>query len=152
MTILHLVCGLPGAGKSTLAKRIEAETPAIRFTPDEWLLALGFPLYDAAARARVESLQWDMARQLLKNGINVVLENGFWVRDERERYRSEAGQLGAKVNLHFLNVPFDELKRRVVARNRLIPIDQHVNPDDIQKWYEAFETPTADELGTLPQP
>ena len=38
--VLTLMVGLPGAGKTTLAKEIEKETGAVRFTPDEWHLFL----------------------------------------------------------------------------------------------------------------
>lgn len=37
---VHLLCGLPGAGKTTLARRLEAGLPAIRFSLDEWMLRL----------------------------------------------------------------------------------------------------------------
>jgi len=38
MTTLHLTTGLPGTGKTTLAKEIEASTGAVRLTPDECAL------------------------------------------------------------------------------------------------------------------
>lgn len=38
---LILTCGLPGAGKTTLAKQLAAERAAVRLTKDEWLIALG---------------------------------------------------------------------------------------------------------------
>jgi len=38
LSTLHLICGLPGSGKTTLSKKIEAETGAIRFCPDEWII------------------------------------------------------------------------------------------------------------------
>jgi len=37
---LYLLVGLPGAGKTTKARRLEVEVPALRFTPDEWLKIL----------------------------------------------------------------------------------------------------------------
>lgn len=33
----HLVFGFLGAGKTTLAKRLERQHRAVRFTPDEWM-------------------------------------------------------------------------------------------------------------------
>jgi hypothetical protein len=35
MATLHLMCGLPGSGKTTLAERIERESNALRLSP-EW--------------------------------------------------------------------------------------------------------------------
>jgi predicted kinase len=39
-TTLHLICGLPGAGKTVLAKTIAASTDAFRFEPDEWIRSI----------------------------------------------------------------------------------------------------------------
>lgn len=65
MATLHLVCGLPGSGKSTLARELEAAGQGLRLSPDEWLAALGFDLYDEDARERVERLQWSLGQRLL---------------------------------------------------------------------------------------
>jgi predicted kinase len=35
---LHLTCGLPGAGKTTLARHLAADRDAERFTKDAWKL------------------------------------------------------------------------------------------------------------------
>jgi broad-specificity NMP kinase len=37
---LALMCGLPGSGKTTLARKLAAEIPAIRLCADEWQAAL----------------------------------------------------------------------------------------------------------------
>jgi hypothetical protein len=37
---LIIVCGLPGSGKTTLAKVLERRLRAVRFSPDEWMDAL----------------------------------------------------------------------------------------------------------------
>ena len=34
--LLYLIVGLPGAGKTTKARQLEAEASALRLTPDEW--------------------------------------------------------------------------------------------------------------------
>lgn len=43
---VHLLCGLPGAGKTTYAARLAAENSAVRFSLDEWMLRLYPWTYD----------------------------------------------------------------------------------------------------------
>ena len=40
MATLFLMCGLPGAGKTTMARQLERDRPALRLTPDEWIAAI----------------------------------------------------------------------------------------------------------------
>src|SRR2546423_1326025 len=71
---LIIVCGLPGSGKTTLAKWLEVKLRAVRLAPDEWMDALSINLYDEASRERVETLQWEFGRALLKLGLVVIIE------------------------------------------------------------------------------
>jgi predicted kinase len=50
-----IVCGLPGPGKTTLAKELERRLRAVRFSPDEWMDAFSLNLYDEKRRAQIES-------------------------------------------------------------------------------------------------
>ena len=53
MATLILICGLPGAGKTTLARRLETERHSVRLCPDEWLVSLGLNARDEAMRDRL---------------------------------------------------------------------------------------------------
>jgi predicted kinase len=121
MATLHLMVGLPCSGKTTLAVTLEREHSAIRLTLDEWHLRLfGQDAEDPEHNARhslIESLLWDVASRALALGTNVILDFGFWAREEREDFRSRAKQLGASSEVHFLDVPPDELLRRLAQRN-----------------------------------
>ena len=55
---LVIVFGLPGAGKTTLARKLERHLRAIRLNADEWMEELSIDLWDEAERARIETLQW----------------------------------------------------------------------------------------------
>jgi hypothetical protein len=142
---LILICGLPGAGKSTLAKTLATELDAVRLCPDEWLVELGFDVYDEAARERVEGLQWRHAEDLVRTGVTVILENGFWARSERDELRLRARAAGVRIELRFLDVPSDELHRRVAQRNR-IPGAAVITAAMLSSHEKLFEPPTDDEL------
>ena len=43
---LVLICGLPASGKSTLARQLAPEIPAIRLDKDEWVTRLGAEVWD----------------------------------------------------------------------------------------------------------
>lgn len=152
MATVFLICGLPGSGKTALANQLELSRPALRLSPDEWIAALLSDATDIAERDRlqslVESLQWETARRVLVLGVDVVLEWGFWSREERARYRADAEALGARVELRYLAVERDELWARLSKRNATLPPGTFVvTEDQLGLWWSQFEAPTADELG-----
>jgi len=148
---LHLICGLPCSGKTTLAKALERKIPALRLSPDEWIARLyGADISgDAldAARDPVEAVLWDLAARVLALGRDVILEYGFWSRSEREEFRARATQWGARSELHFTHAPEAELLSRLVKRNADLPPGMfRIDEADLRKWIALFEAPGPDEL------
>ena len=158
--VLYLLCGLPGSGKTTWAvEATKRDGGVIRLSPDEWIHTItdratgaADPAVDPALnmeelRDSIEKIQWQLAQQLLERGVSVILENGFWSEHERERYRTKAKRLGARVKLVFLNATFDALWDRIDRRNR----DEQnssfpVTEAELESWWGIFEPPTAEEL------
>ena len=151
MATLHLLVGLPCAGKTTLAHTLERELPALRLTTDEWHLRLfgqdaTDPAHDERHQA-LEALLWQVASRALSLGTDVVLDFGFWAREERETFRARAKALGASSELHFLDVAPEELLRRLAARNANPSEFAFVIPEEMMRpWISSFEKPSADEL------
>jgi predicted kinase len=94
-------------------------------------------------RDRIEALQWTVAKDLLRAGSTVIIEWGTWARSERDHLRREAKALGSSVELCFLNVPLDELWRRIRARGME---DPPIRRSDLEQWFGIFQAPAEDEL------
>ncbi len=152
MATLHLMVGLPCSGKTTLARKLAVEHSALRLNADEWQLRLfgqdaEEPEHDAR-HSLIEAMLWDIASQALELGTSVILDFGFWAREEREEFRRRARQLGAGSEVHFLDVPEEELLRRLSVRNSQdseetsfkIPVEM------MKPWIAFFQKPTPDEL------
>ena len=151
MATLFLICGLPGAGKTTLARQLELARPALRLSPDEWIAPILADPTDMVEldrlRTPVESVQWAVAKRVLALGVDVILEWGFWSQAERASYRAEAEALGAHVELHYLAVARDELWARLAKRNANLPPGTFVvTEEQLDLWLSWFEPPTAAEL------
>jgi predicted kinase len=147
---LVLLCGLPAAGKTTVARELADAYGAVRLNADEWKLALGIDPFDDDARVRLEAQLLALTQRLLTLGTSVILEWGFWARVERDELRDMARSLGAEVELRFLDVPYEELVRRVVERtaNGGIPI----TADHMETYRGTFQPPTEEELSLFDPP
>lgn len=121
MATAHLIHGYIGAGKTTFARCLEKELPAIRFTHDEWMTHLygddppldEFPKFSQRVSELIDR-QWIRCLEL---GLDVVLDLGFWSRNQRDRTRMTARALGASALLYRLECPEDEAWKRVAKRN-----------------------------------
>src|SRR5215469_11228263 len=152
-TRLILTCGLPGAGKTRLATQLAADRSAVRLTKDEWLWALGSTPWDEPTREKVEHELWHLAQEILRLGLSVVLDFGLWARIERDEMRSVARGLGVGVELHYVEVPTDELWRRIEVRNTAPPWHNGpISRADLDEWLAIFEAPDASELALFDGP
>jgi predicted kinase len=148
-----LICGLPGSGKTTLSKHLATELGAVRMCPDEWMHALDIDLWDQPARGRVEQLQWSMTTRLLALGVTVIIEWGLWSRGERDVLRDQVHSLGGAIELRHLDVPVDELWRRLHDRNqRPGPAWTVIDRPALLSFVDMFEAPTAGELALFDAP
>jgi predicted kinase len=144
---LVLICGLPTSGKSTLARQLAQNIPAIRLNKDDWAIQLGADLWDEVFRVRLERQLWVLSQELLVRGLSVILEWGHWARVERDEKRLAARALGVGVELHYLDAPLEELIERAERRNASgewagAPITRA----HFERWATTFQSPDEEEF------
>ena len=155
MTTLHLMVGLPCSGKTMLAKKLENNLGALRLTPDEWHRHLYgqdalHPDHDIR-HSKIETLQWNVAQAALQQGLDVILDFGLWTKIERDDFRARAALLGVDSKIHFLDVPEDELLRRLEVRNKQASKDVTKIPLSLMKTYlPRFQAPDDAEMALNP--
>lgn len=157
---VYLIVGLPGAGKTTRARELEAERAALRLTPDEWQMAVfdadgpeGWRSAERAAhRDRLEGKLIEIGLRAARLGLDVILDFGFWGVDERSAIRSMAADLGLRTEVVYLPVDLDEQRRRVRTRSRRDPSQFAMSDDELSRWQHQLEVPDAEELrgGAIP--
>jgi predicted kinase len=122
MATLHLIYGFVATGKTTFSKRLEAKTGSVRFTLDEWMIALygSNPSENMFAEyeRRTKAVILKFATILLEKKIDVIFDFGLWQRVEREQYRQLAKNLNANVLLYHIRADDLTVLARIEQRNK----------------------------------
>ncbi|HEY0413998.1 MAG TPA: ATP-binding protein [Allosphingosinicella sp.] len=122
MAILHLVCGKIAAGKSTLCARLGAAPGTVTIAEDAWLKRLFGDEMKAVAdyvrvSARLRSAMGPHVADLLRAGLDVVLDFPANTVATRAWMKGIAEQAGARAVLHWLDVPDEVCRARLRRRN-----------------------------------
>src|SRR3989344_6787594 len=124
--VAHIIIGFIGSGKTSFARKLEKETGAVRFTKDEWMVSLfgntppkdKFEEYDH----KMTSLSRDMALECLRAGTDVIIDEGFWEKEQRDEIRERVKKVGAIPKFYYLEVPLEVMKARTLKRSENPPV------------------------------
>jgi predicted kinase len=150
MATIHVLCGFIGSGKTTFAKRIEAETGAVRFTMDDWMIPLfGEHMSRDGMNRRMaffEERFRALAVKFVEHGADVILDFGFWKRPARDDIRRWAASVGAKTRMVHFAATLGECRARVLARTAAGNDGGYsVDGDMFDALVRLYEPPTSDE-------
>lgn len=152
--VAHIIVGFIGSGKTTFAKKLEKETGTVRFTKDEWMVRLfgntppkeKFEEYDN----KMTSLARDMALKCLEAGTSVIIDEGFWEKEQRNEIREKVKKVGAIPKLYYLKVPYEIMRERTLRRTDNPPIDSFtIDEESFNNYWKFFQPPDKDEEFTL---
>jgi predicted kinase len=147
-TTLFLMVGLPGAGKTTVARELAMSHHALRLTPDEWHVPLfGESLRADGNRDVLEGRLITVALRTLRLGTSVVLDFGLWGRDERSALRWLADEAGVPCQVVYLPIELGVQLARIAHRQADTPHQTFPMPEnDVVSWRNQFQAPDAAEL------
>ena len=147
---VYIICGFIGAGKTTFAKKLEEKTGAVRITKDEWSIRFigndptidGYEEWDQ----KICGLSRDVAFQLAEKGIDVIMDEGFWEKEQRDEMRRRTGTIGAKAVMYYVETPIETIRERVVGRNNNLTKDSFkISREMLDKYLMYWQPPSEDE-------
>jgi predicted kinase len=147
--IVYLICGFIGAGKTTFAKKLEEKTGAVRITKDEWSIRFigndptidGYEEWDQ----KICELSRDVAFQLAEKGIDVIIDEGFWEKEQRDEMRRRTGTIGAQVVMYYVETPIETIRERVVERNNTLTKDSFKMSREMVDTYLMYWQPPGED-------
>ncbi len=153
MARVILVCGKLCGGKTTYARGLCAKYGAVLLSVDEVMLALFGQhcgeKHDEYAE-RTQRYLFEKSLELLQNGVDVVLDWGFWTKAARRSARDFYASRDLPCELHYLDVSETVWRARIDKRNRevLRGTVQAYFADEplLEKLESRFEPPGRDEI------
>ena len=149
MATAHLIHGFLGAGKTTFARQLEQNIPAIRFSHDEWMTRLygdDPPIeHFAEYYRRVYEQLEDVWPRCLELGVDVVLDFGCWTRRDRDVLRAKIAAIGAEARLYRVTCREDEAWRRIEKRNTELRGSLYISRATFEMLRGRFEPLASDE-------
>jgi predicted kinase len=147
---MYILCGLPFAGKSTLARAWAAQRGCAHIEIDAINTARGLGLAGAA----LTPAEWDETYRLafeqlaavLRSGRSAISDAANYTSMQREQLRALASDAGATSFTIFVDVSAEEARRRwLTNRAAGATARNDVRDDDFQNVLDHFEPPVPDE-------
>eukprot|EP00644_Phytophthora_capsici_P004152 jgi/Phyca11/109662/e_gw1.17.588.1 len=140
VAVLVLVCGLPGAGKTTLVKQLVATACSISSRLHE---RISFDdLYEQHVTAEgkpgeFDPEKWKMCQQDMLKRLVLLVDDNFQYRSLRKRFFHLTAKLNCGFGVLYVDVPLDICRERNAGRNKREQVPSEV----FERMAAAFEPP-----------
>jgi predicted kinase len=138
--------GPAGSGKSTYARRLEAEGfVRLSFDTEAWGRGILEQPLSPVVHDQIEADLRTHLLLLVKQGCDVVLDFAFWSRRTRDEYRRLLVPLGVVPETVYLATPREIVLARIRERMNSHPDDVMLSESLAARYFDHFEPPTAEE-------
>lgn len=148
-----LICGKICCGKSTYAEKLRTENKAVLLSVDEIMLAVFGQYVGDKHDEYCENLQkylFDKSPEIIQTGTDVILDWGFWQKDERDYAKEFYRQRGIPCELHYIDISGEVWQQRLEKRNSAISAGEvnayYVDENLAEKFSSLFEPPSDNEI------
>ena len=150
---VYMMCGKICSGKSTHAEELRKEHKAVLLSVDEITLALFGQ--DAGEKhdeyvEKAEAYLYRKSLEIIESGISVILDWGFWTKEERAYAKQFYGSRNIPCELHYIDVSDQEWHRRLEKRNEAVCRHEleayYVDEGLAAKFAAIFEPPDQEEI------
>ncbi len=156
MAMVIMTCGKICSGKSTYAEEMRKKYKGVLLSVDEITLALfGQHTGDKHDEyvARAEEYLFHKSLEILENGIDVILDWGFWTKAERIAAKEFYDSRNIRSEFHYTDIAEDEWLRRLDKRNKAVLSGEasayYVDENLAKKFGSIFEKPDEDEIDVI---
>lgn len=146
MTRVVFMCGPAGSGKTTVARRLEAEGMVrLSFDQEAWNRGIRtMPLPEAMDRQIADDLRGRLLA-LVDEGHDVVLDFSFWSRRMRDDWRRVLEPLGIVPETIYVETDRATALARIRARAMGHEDDFQLTEELAARYFDHFEEPTPEE-------
>ncbi|RMA58892.1 AAA family ATPase [Ulvibacter antarcticus] len=154
--MIHLIVGNTGSGKTTYSNLLKEETKGLVFSIDTWNKLLFLPDktdedgldWFLERIERVEKLMMSLILQLETSDTDSILDLGLSKREHREKFRQFAKENNMECKLHFLDIPSEIRRERIMKRNREkgASFEFEVTDENFEFMESWFEPPDVEEM------
>ena len=154
MSKVYLICGRICCGKTTYSKKICAEKNAILLSVDEIMLSLfdqccGEELH-LEYEKRIKNHLFDKSLEIIEKGFNVVLDWGFWTKDERNATKDFYKSRNIDCELHYIEIDDETWEYQLNKRNNEVLENKtkayYMEHSRALEFASMFKKPDVDEV------
>ncbi len=156
MAKVILICGKICSGKSTYAEQLRIQNNAVLLSTDEITLVLfGQHCGDKHDEyvERTQNYLFDKSLELIEVGVNVILDRGFWLKEERDYAREFYNSRNIACEFHYIDISDETWKARLKKRNSDVLSETtsayYVDDNLAEKFASIFEAPSEDEIDVV---